>query len=159
MKKSTAIASIVLTLFTSAAMAASDTKAEAPEVEVDIAPNQQGAETSTLTKEIGGFCFFAGLPPSEADYIVIRKLKVGKGTYGGVKDILPKLVDHARKIGADAIISYSGSQRFGFMPWKMVRPVVRGIAIQWSGSKGRDCVAMGGTTLETILATDKPPSQ
>lgn len=129
------------------------------DVEVEIAPSKDGTAASVPTTDVANFCFFSGNPPADAKYAVIKKLKVGKGTYGGVKDILPKFAGYAQKVGADAIIGYTGSQRFGFWPWRMVRPVVRGVAIKWSDTQGRDCIAMGGTTLKAILATDKPPAQ
>ena len=161
--KSTALAAIVLTLFFHNAFAADDASgADAstdPEVEVEIASNKEDSQAIVPPNDVANFCFFSGTPPADAKYTVIKKLKVGKGSYGGVKDILPKFAGHAQKVGADAIISYTGSQRFGFWPWRMVRPVVRGVAIKWSDTQSRDCAAMGGTTLKTMLATDKPPAQ
>jgi hypothetical protein len=112
-----------------------------------------------LTADVSGLCFFAGIPSLDVKYRVIRKLKLGKGTYGGVKEILPKFATNARKIGADAIIHYTGSQRFGFFPWRMIRPVVYGVAIKWSDPQKHDCAAIGGTTLSAILASDKPPPE
>lgn len=105
------------------------------------------------------FCFFSGKPPSDITYSKLKDVKVGKGTYGGVKEILPKLVVEAKEAGADAIVDYTGSQRFGFWPWRMVRPVVRGTAVKWVGDKKPDCAAIGGTTLATILATDRAPEK
>ena len=163
--KSTALATIILAFFFNSAYAAeaapgtegTEATAEAPETEVEVAP--AGSEASMPISSVENFCFFAGIPPSDMKYTVIRKLKVGKGTYGSVKDILPRFADNAQKAGADAIIRYTGSQRFGFFPWRMVRPVVRGVAVKWSDGSKRDCAAMGGATLKTILATDRPPSQ
>jgi len=107
--------------------------------------------------EFGKFCLFAGSPPSDLKFTVIRKLKVGKQTYGSVKDVLPGLVDQAQSSGADAIISYNGSQRFGFFPWRLVRPVATGTAIKWIGSVPKDCKAQGGTTVSEVLIANKPP--
>jgi hypothetical protein len=86
-------------------------------------------------------------------------VKIGKGSYGGVNDILPKLAEYARLRGADAIIEYTGSQRFGFWPWRLVRPVVRGVAVQWTEPKTVNCEAIGGTKLSTILSTNLPPER
>ena len=161
--KSSALPAIVLALFFSGAFAADVTPAgespQATESEVEITPDKEGAEKSVPTTDVSEFCFFAGTPSADNKYTVVRKLKVGKGTYGGVKDILPKFADYARKVGADAIINYTGSQRFGFFPWRMVRPVVQGVAIKWSDPQKRDCAALGGTTLKAILESNKPPSQ
>jgi hypothetical protein len=161
--KSAALALFVLTLFFKNTFAAEITTgteaAKSSEAEVEIAPNKEDTQVSTPTNDLEDFCFFAGTPPSDLKYKIIRKLKLGKGTYGGVKDILPKFAKKAKTLGADAIINYTGSQRFGFFPWRIVRPVVRGVAIKWSGQPNQNCSALGGTTLQTILATDRPPSE
>lgn len=162
--KATAVASFVLLAFLgnayateAAPVAASEPEAITGEVEIDIDAPQEASAPASGTADLNDFCFFAGTPPSDAKFTVIKPLKVGKGTYGGVKDILPKFAAYARRIGADAVVNYTGSQRFGFWPWRLVRPVVRGTAVKWSGPT-RDCAALGGTTLGTILATDKAPA-
>jgi len=126
------------------------------------APNASNSHTGQpveLPSGLGDFCFFAHLPSADQKYTVVKKLKVGKGTYGGVSDILPKLAENARSRGADAIIEYGGSQHFGFWPWRMVRPVVHGIAVKWTGSAPVNCEAAGGTTLSTILSTNQAPEK
>lgn len=112
-----------------------------------------------VSAELGKFCFFAGTPPEGTEYVKMRELKVKKGSYGGVKDILPILAQKGQRIEADAVINYAGSQRFGFFPWKVVRPVVRGMAIKWISPRPFDCAAQGGMTLSTILATDQAPQK
>jgi len=143
---------------TDAASGTDSVKTPDAEVEVDISPKKESAVESAPSAELSNFCFFAGSPPSDVKYTVIKKLKVGKGTYGSVKDILPEFAGYAQSRGADAIIGYTGSQRFGFWPWRMVRPVVRGTAVKWSSPPSQDCAAIGGSTLASILATDKPPA-
>ncbi|QIL79744.1 hypothetical protein G7047_07375 [Diaphorobacter sp. HDW4A] len=143
--------------------------ADAAENELEIEPAQAPASAQdgsgaakpapVISAEAAQFCFFPGSPPSDVKFQTVRKLKVGKGTYGGVKDILPKFANQALGLGADAVMNYAGSQRFGFWPWRMVRPVVQGVAIQWTAPPGKDCAALGGSTLATILATDKAPGQ
>ncbi len=104
------------------------------------------AQNSTpLPAQKKAICLLHGLPPPSASYSVIKKLQVGKGSYGSVSEVLIIVADQARALGADAIIEYTGSQRFGFFPWRMVRPVVRGTAIQWTSTAEVDCVALGGT--------------
>jgi hypothetical protein len=128
--------------------------------EVDLPTSATpGNRAAELPSGLGDFCFFAHLPPADQKYTVIRKLKVGKGTYGGVSDILPKLAENARMRGADAIIEYGGAQHFGFWPWRMVRPVVHGIAVKWNASTPVDCEAAGGTKLSTILSTNQAPEK
>lgn len=134
-------------------------QAEVVDGEVEVAPPKDEAEKRKLASHLSDFCFFSGRPPSDQKYTIVKKLRVGKGTYGGVKDVLPSLAERARKNGADAIMNYAGSQRFGFWPWRFVRPVVRGVAIQWTGASKPDCAAIGGTTLKDIIESDTPPAQ
>lgn len=129
------------------------------EVEVDDLPQAASPDASDAASVKPDFCFFSGKPPSTVKYTVVRKLKLGKGTYGSVKDVLPKFAGNAQRLGADAIIDYSGSQRFGFWPWRMVRPVVHGVAVKWVDPKSGDCHALGGSTLQTILASNQAPAQ
>ena len=130
-------------------------------LEIGGAPGSAGAaaEPASPTEALaqGAMCFFAGAPPDTFKYTVIRKFKVGKGSYGGVKDILPQFAAQANKLGADAVIQYAGSQRFGFWPWRMVRPVAQGVAVKWQTPPTEDCHTLGGRTLSTILATDQAP--
>lgn len=120
-------------------------------------PGKEGAETPALPADIANFCFLAGKPPTDVKYTIIRQVKVAKGSYGGVKDILPKFARYAQSIGADAIVDYAGSQRFGFWPWRIVRPVVRGVAVKWTDTPAKDCASLGGATLQQILDTNKAP--
>ncbi len=94
-------------------------------------------------------CALKGVPPSDFKYKVVKKLKLGKGSYGSVTDIQPKFAQLALNAGADAVIYYNGSQRFGFFPWRMVRPVITGTAIKWDkGNKQAfACAANGGILL------------
>ena len=41
------------------------------------------AEEVAPKPDANDFCFFAGVPPAEFPYTVIKKVKVAKGTYGG----------------------------------------------------------------------------
>lgn len=135
-----------------------DSVAEAGEPEAGTASEN---ESDPGAPSVGGttatLCFFAGGPPPDVKYEVIRKLKAGKGTYGSVKDVLPRLASLAISRGADAVINYNGSQRFGVFPWRLVRPVVSGEAVRWLESPKQDCHSMGGATLQSMLDTNKPP--
>jgi hypothetical protein len=112
-----------------------------------------------LPRGLGDFCFFANLPPASQKYKIIKDVSIGKNSYGSVTTILPKLAEYAQMRGADAIIGYTGSQRFGFWPWRVVRPVVRGTAVQWTEPKPTDCESIGGTKLSTILTSGQPPAK
>ncbi|HEX5057035.1 MAG TPA: hypothetical protein VFX02_11110 [Gammaproteobacteria bacterium] len=106
---------------------------------------------------IGDVCLFSGSPPSDIEYTKITRLKLGKGSFGSVADILPKFAKRARAVGADAVINYTGSQRFGFWPWRFIRPVLRGEAIKWNSAQKPDCSKIGGTTVSKVLTTRKAP--
>lgn len=125
-----------------------------------LSPAQASERTTADAELVGDFCFFPGLPPADLKYRVVKKIKLGKGTYGSVRDILPALAQRAQTLGADAIINYAGSQRFGFFPWRFVRPVARGTAVQWldpAHSQAHECTNIGGTTLDAILEANKSP--
>ena len=150
-------ANLPAALAADSAPAAANDAASAPE---GAAPAPGPSEEEILAgrpADFGKFCLFAGAPPSDFGYTVIKKLKVGKQTYGSVKDVLPELVDRARSAGADTIVNYNGSQRFGFFPWKLVRPVVTGTAVKWNGPVPKDCAAAGGSTVEQVLRENKAP--
>lgn len=106
-----------------------------------------------------GLCLFTGTPPAEFTYVEVRDLKYGKGSFGSVNDILPKLVADAEADGADAVINYNGAQRFGFWPWRFVRPVVTGTAIKWSPARDVDCEAAGGHLTTGSLSEAPPPAR
>ncbi|MFB9245953.1 hypothetical protein IV454_12195 [Massilia antarctica] len=116
------------------------------------------AEDVAPKSDPNDFCFFAGVPPAEFPYKVIRKVKVAKKTYGGVSELVGELSERAKAEGGDAIIHYAGSQRFGLLPWRLVRPVVRGESIKWTGA-APDCEKAGGSTLTMIVRTNKAPGQ
>lgn len=101
------------------------------------------SSNSNKTQPSESVCLYADTP--NADYVVIRDFKVGKGSFGSVTDILPKVAQTAKNLGADAIINYRASQRFGFWPWRFVRPVGRGTAVKWKSGVVVDCKATGGT--------------
>lgn len=103
------------------------------------------ASTQSFSQE-SSICVIKGAPPSEFKFTYIKQLKIGKNGYGGAASLHPLLSQAAKEVGADAIISYSGSQRFGFWPWRVVRPVVIGNAIVWdkNNTKPFPCVENGG---------------
>jgi hypothetical protein len=72
--------------------------------------------------------------------------------------VLPKLIEKSRSLGADAVIDYNGSQRFGFFPWRFVRPVVSGTAIKWTPPRSVDCEAIGGHLSNGTLPKRPPAS-
>lgn len=131
-----------------AAPADKEEKDDAGGDDVNVSTPMDAAEVASL----GSFCFIAGRPVADQKFTVVRKLKLGKQTYGSVRDILPAFASRAKALGANAMINYTGSQRFGFLPWRMVRPVVRGTAVKMPGLPGADCAAVGGMTLDTLMS-------
>lgn len=92
------------------------------------------------------FCYFE-TEPNGAAFKVMGKVQVGGGTYGSAASLLPKLEAKAKARGGNAVANYRGSQRFGFWPWRFIRPVVSGDAVQILNAHGKSCQELGGTTL------------
>lgn len=88
-------------------------------------------------------CLISG-NPNPSDFKVIRKMKAGKGTYGTFENVYPRFKAIAVKYDADAVVNYNASQRFGFWPWSIVRPVLTGTAVKWQGSSPFNCTRLGG---------------
>ncbi|WP_151732427.1 hypothetical protein [Acinetobacter ursingii] len=88
-----------------------------------------------------GVCLISGVPSQQ--YVVVKRVKVAKGTYGSVEELYPKLGNAAQKLNANAIVDYNASQRFGFWPWRIVRPVATGTAVRWN-APNVDCQSLGG---------------
>ena len=143
---SEAVAEETTTVETSAAenVAAETAPAEEAPAEVPAAV-QSGVDLS----KPGELCLFAK-EPQGVMFKQLKKVKAAKGVYGSVASILPVLEKNTRDLGGNAVINYVGSQRFGFWPWRFVRPVARGIAVSVD-NQGRSCQEMGGKSInETI---------
>lgn len=119
------------------------------------------AQTNAVTPEQSspknGICLFTGKPPVEYTYTQVKELDYGKGSYGSVNDVLPQVVADATAAGADAIIDYNGAQHFGFFPWRLVHPVVTGVAVKWSPARKVDCAGVGGNYTTGTLE-EAPPA-
>ena len=86
-------------------------------------------------------CLIQGTP-ANVDFKTVKRIKAGKGTYGSVEDLYPTVKYIANRYQADAIINYNGSQRFGFWPWRIVRPVITGVAVKFNTPT--DCASLNG---------------
>ena len=102
------------------------------------------ASTAVQTPANTPICLIENVPSAD-QYKIIKKVKVAKGTYGGFEEIKPKLAQVVRERGADVVINYHQSQRFGFWPWSVVRPVLWGTAVKWNTPV--NCSALGGTEI------------
>ena len=105
-------------------------------------------KTSSVTeaRPTTPICLISGTPTNH-QFTEIKRMKIGKNTYGSVTDLYPKIISKAAKLEADAIIHYNASQRFGFWPWRFVRPVMTGTAIKWQ-STPPSCTALGGVEIQ-----------
>ena len=101
---------------------------------------------STEVQNNTPICLITGIPTNN-QFTEIKRMKIGKNTYGSVTDLYPKILDKAAKLNADAVIHYNASQRFGFWPWRFVRPVMTGTAIKWL-STPPSCAALGGLEIK-----------
>ncbi len=124
----------------------------------DVPSAADAASAATATPP--DMCFYTNALPPELKYTVINsKLRASKGTYGSVREMLPKLADEVRASGGDAVVNYNGGQRFGFWPWRMTHPVLTGGALKWSaGQAAPDCEATGGELMSKIIANDQAPA-
>ena len=102
-------------------------------------------------------CLITGEPSLDVSFQKIHKIKYGKGTYGSVSGILPHFARKADAVNANAVVNYVGSQRFGFFPWRFVRPVVRGEAAKLHLRDGQTCESIGGVTIREVIQTNVEP--
>ncbi|MBB3167080.1 hypothetical protein [Simiduia aestuariiviva] len=112
---------------------------------------------TTKASDPMAICLITGLPASDVSYEKIQRIKLGKGSYGSVADILPAFAQKADTLGANAIVNYVGSQRFGFWPWRVVRPVVRGEAVKLDIASDKTCKDIGGATVQEVIDTNMEP--
>ena len=133
--------------------------ASAPEAAASMpaAPAIDAARMGKMKPEDAGFCLYGALPTGGAKYTPLHAVRTGRETYGGVTDELPRFVETAKATGGDAVIHYNGAQRFGFWPWRLVRPVLTGTPIKWVDQPAPDCVASGGVTFAGVMASNKEP--
>ncbi|MBQ4835175.1 MULTISPECIES: hypothetical protein [Pseudoalteromonas] len=115
------------------------------------------ASTTVIADDSLDICLITGEPSSDVSFEKIHKIKYGKGTYGSVSDILPHLARKANAVNANAVVNYVGSQRFGFFPWRFVRPVVRGEAAKLYLRDGQTCASIGGATVREVIQTNLEP--
>ncbi|MFC2073714.1 SHOCT domain-containing protein [Campylobacterota bacterium] len=113
---------------------------------VNMYADNNNTEEDTLKTQVQDktICVFKGVPTIE--YIVARRFKVGKNTYGNFDSVMPKFLNYAnKKLRANTIIDYSISQRFGFWPWRFIRPVAIGTGVVWYEKTDAKCSELGGT--------------
>lgn len=118
----------------------------------NAAPKTQPAPSSGIINPPSEFCYFTSLEPQGGvEYELLRNVALGKGTYGSVKDVVPPFEELTVSRGGNAVINFTASQRFGFWPWRIVRPVARGRAIKITNTQGLSCKQMGGLTQAEIM--------
>ena len=87
-------------------------------------------------------CIFDYTP--NIKYESIKNYRSGSNFFGSVSSVMPKFLDYADRLNGNAIINYSGGQHFGFWPWRLVRPIVSGTAINWPNKNNKSCKELGG---------------
>ena len=92
------------------------------------------------------FCVFEEFP-QDVPFKVNGIVKAAKGTYGSVVDLRPTIKEKTAQKGGNAVGNYHENQRFGFWPWRMIRPVASGDAITILNTRGKSCAEMGGRAL------------
>lgn len=92
------------------------------------------------------FCAFEDFPQG-VPFKVLGVVKAAKGTYGGADYLRPIIQEKVNAKGGNAVANYHEGQRFGFWPWRMIRPVASGDAITILNTRGKSCADMGGYTL------------
>lgn len=89
------------------------------------------------------FCYF-DTEPNGAAFTVLKKVVAAGNFYGSAEGLKPKLEDKAKRQGGNSVANFKASQRFGFWPWRVIRPVVSGDAIQILNANGKSCEELGG---------------
>ena len=111
-----------------------------PYTEIPLADGEE-------TEQINEFCYFEDFP-QDVPFKVLAPVKAAKSTYGSADVLRPIIQEKAAKRGGNSVANYHESQRFGFWPWRIVRPVASGDAIIILNSRGKTCAEMGGENLQ-----------
>ena len=88
-------------------------------------------------------CVFTQIP--DIEYREAKRINVGKGSFGSTDSIIPKFIKAAYKVGGNTVIDYYPRQRFGFWPWRIVRPVISGTVVHWHQKTNEKCARLGGS--------------
>lgn len=131
--------SIVLVVATAFALSACSNYSKRNYTEV---PLSDGEEIVLFNE----FCYFETEPQGAAFKIVKKKTVVAGNVYGSPDALLPKLEEKVKTQGGNSIANFNASQRFGFWPWRAIRPIVSGDAIQIMNAHGKSCAELGGHT-------------
>lgn len=161
MKKIELTAGLMATFLTAGAALAAGNEPAAAAEPASSAASAAAADAAAIPAQAGWetMCLFGAEPPAGSKYRIVRALKEAKQTYGSARELVPRLVEDARRGGGQAIIRYSGAQRFGFWPWRLARPVVSGQAIQWDEAPTKSCEDMGGVTAGQLVNSNVSPAR
>ncbi len=98
------------------------------------------------------FCFIKDeLPQGNVEYSMLKNVKVGSNFYGSTGKVVAKLMKESIAKGGNAVVNFYAGQRFGFWPWRLVRPVARGRVIKITNANGLTCEEIGGKTIQQVL--------
>ncbi|SMG10601.1 hypothetical protein [Fibrobacter sp. UWB13] len=104
-------------------------------------PLAEGEKITPATE----FCYFEDFPQN-VPFKVLKPLVMGKSFYGSAASIRDDFAYKAKHRGGNAVANYHESQRFGFWPWRLIRPVISGDVIVILNSRGKSCAEMGGSS-------------
>lgn len=102
-------------------------------------------ETTSTNVNIDNFktiCIFDYTPNIE--YKSLKYYKSGRNLIGPVSSVMPKFLNYADRLDGNTIINFEGKQRFGFWPWRIVRPIAYGTAVDWVAKNNDSCKSLGG---------------
>ena len=92
------------------------------------------------------FCAFEDFP-QDVPFKVLAPVKAAKSVYGSADALRPVIKEKVAKRKGNSVANYHENQRFGFWPWRVIRPVASGDAIVILNSRGKSCAEMGGEAL------------
>lgn len=133
------VLSIVLVAATAFALSACSNYSKRNYTEV---PLSDGEEIVPFNE----FCYFETEPQGAAFKVIKKKTIVAGNFFGSTDGLLPKLEDKVTKRGGNSIANFNASQRFGFWPWRVIRPITSGDAILIMNAHGKSCAELGGHT-------------
>ncbi|WP_157037852.1 hypothetical protein [Photobacterium aquae] len=107
--------------------------------EVQVQTSKANIEKINNYKTI---CVFDYNPNIE--YTILKSYRSGRNLFGSVGSVMPKFLNYSNRLDGNTIINFEGGQRFGFWPWRLVRPVVYGTSVDWPAKSNESCKELGG---------------
>lgn len=87
-------------------------------------------------------CLLKSPMPSAIKHKLIGEVSSSKQFYGGTEAMVVRVANEARKLGADAIVSFQAGHSIGAFAW--ARPYAFGNAVKVENRADLNCIALGG---------------